>query len=86
MRGEMLWFNEVKSFGFIRTEDGERLYVHSSGFLPGQTPVGRCAGRLVSFERQAVEGDSRAIGVSFVPEVASRRARPRQGSRSLSSW
>ena len=56
MRGEMLFFNDTKSFGFIRTEEGERLYVHRDGFLPGTPPEGRCAGKKVTFERQEVEG------------------------------
>ena len=32
----MVWFNAVKGFGFIRTEDDERLYVHSSAFEPAE--------------------------------------------------
>jgi len=43
--GTMLWFDEANDFGFILTEEGERISVHRSGFLPGETPVGRCAHR-----------------------------------------
>ena len=39
MQGKMLWFNEQKEHGFILTDEGERLYVHRDGFLPGQPPV-----------------------------------------------
>jgi hypothetical protein len=28
--GTMLWFDEAKNYGFILTDDGERLYVHRS--------------------------------------------------------
>jgi len=37
MRGEMLWFNDVKDLGFILTEEGERLSVlgPGSGDEPG---------------------------------------------------
>jgi len=37
MRGEMLWFNDVKDLGFILTEEGERLSVlgPASGDEPG---------------------------------------------------
>ena len=32
MQGQMLWFNEVKDHGFIRTDEGERLAVGGTGF------------------------------------------------------
>lgn len=85
MRGTMIWFNKEKGYGFIRTDDDERLYVARSGFEPQDVPESRCGGREVTFERLAVEGDSRAVNVSFVPdEGPGRRARlrsPRTGSR-----
>ena len=70
MRGKLLWFNETKGFGFIRTEEDERLYVHRSGFEPGQAPVGRCAEKLVTFERETadVEGGYCAVAVSIVED------------------
>jgi cold shock CspA family protein len=73
----MLWFNADKGFGFIRTEQDERLYVARTGFLPGRVPVERCAGREVTFER--VEGDTQpcAVGVDFPPPVVQGRARRR---------
>jgi cold shock CspA family protein len=84
MRGEMLFFNDTKSFGFIRTEEGERLYVHRDGFLPGKPPEGRCAGKKVTFERQELEGElmfeeepiegehsHQAVGVAMCDEAAS---------------
>jgi cold shock CspA family protein len=79
MQGTMLWFNLDKGFGFIRTEDDERLYVARSGFVPDQLPTGRCAGRPVTFERHAEEGDSRAVNVVFAVAVEQRRARLRRG-------
>lgn len=81
MRGKLLWFNEAKGFGFIRTEEDERLYVHRSGFEPGQVPVGRCAEKLVTFERETadVEGGYCAVSVSIVEDAPSgRRARLRR--------
>jgi cold shock CspA family protein len=79
MRGTMLWFNETKDLGFISTEDGEQLRVHGGGFVPGAIPKGRCAGAVVTF-RVAEEEDARkAEDVSFVQEVAPRRARLRHG-------
>jgi len=85
MRGEMLFFNDTKSFGFIRTEEGERLYVHRDGFLPGTPPEGRCAGKKVTFERAEIEGDAiegeyshQAMGVAMLEEAMGGRARLRR--------
>jgi cold shock CspA family protein len=79
MQGKMLWFNIDKGFGFIRTQEDERLYVARSGFVDGQVPTERCAGREVTFDRQAQEGDARAVNVAFPVHADPRRARLRQG-------
>ena len=75
VQGKMLWFNEAKNFGFIRTEEGERLYVHRDGFLPGDAPVGRCAGVAVTFNVSSGEPERKAVDVVIVREEASKRAR-----------
>ena len=84
MHGKMLWFNEVKDFGFIETEEGERLYVHRTAFV-GSAPVGRCAGLAVEFT--IVEGDGetpRAAAEVTVPlESEHGRARHRRSSGRL---
>jgi cold shock CspA family protein len=78
MLGTMIWFNMDKGHGFIRTEAEERLYVAMDGFKPGEAPTERVAGRAVTFEREATEGDPRAVQVSFVVEDGPpRRARLR---------
>lgn len=79
MRGKMLWFNAVKGFGFIRTEEDERLYVHRTGFEAGQLPVGRCAEKKVSFEREIadVEGGYQAVSVSILDEAPNGGGRAR---------
>jgi cold shock CspA family protein len=86
MQGTMLWFNVDKGYGFIQTEEGERLYVAHSGFLPSHEPKPRCKGRAVSFQRQVCEGDTRAVEVSFVRRVEPPRARLRtpRGGRAIS--
>jgi cold shock CspA family protein len=85
MRGKMLWFNSEKGYGYLQTENDERLYVASDGFLPEEEPTSRCAGRHVTFERQEGEGEPRAVDVAFVPESElPNRARlrtPRSGSK-----
>ena len=86
MQGTMLWFNVDKGYGYIQTEQDERLYVAKSGFLPEHPPVPRCKGRAVSFERHIAEGDASAVNVSFVAMSADpRRARLRhqRGGRSI---
>jgi cold shock protein len=81
MKGKMLWFNEAKGFGFIETETGERLYVHASGFLAGQAPVGRCSGVPVEFSRDLGEGGYYAARVTREPEVDRRRTTRHTGAR-----
>ena len=79
MLGKMLWFNEEKNHGYIRTEEGERLYVDREGFLPGDAPVGRCAGLDVTFDvGEDEDGERFAVGVSLVPEPERKRARRRR--------
>jgi hypothetical protein len=80
MRGELIWFNPEKRFGFIRTEDDERLLVEEDGFLPGHVLGDRCAGTPLTFEREAadVEGGFRAVHVSVVADAVPRRARLRR--------
>jgi cold shock CspA family protein len=85
MDGTMLWFNADKGYGFIQTQEDERLYVADTGFLTGHEPPPRCKGALVTFERQVLEGDTRAVNVAFVSTGDPRRARLRhaRGGRSL---
>jgi hypothetical protein len=80
----MLWFNEVKGFGFIRTESGERLQVDRGGFVDSAAPVGRCAGLPVNLTVAERDGERIAVAVSLVVDKAPRRAR-RRGSTLRSS-
>lgn len=77
MNGCMLWFHDVKGYGFIRTDDGERLYVERDGFLNGDAPVGRCAGLPVRLSVEEHGGRRVAVNVALVSEEAPRRARRR---------
>src|SRR5690242_9866126 len=74
MRGQMLWFNDKKDHGFIRTDEGERLQVDGAGFAPGQRPEGRCVDKVVTFEIDEDGSERRAQNVVFEQEAASRRA------------
>lgn len=75
----MLWFNEAKDYGFISTEEGERLYVPGTGFTDGVRPKGRCAGLPVSFRVTQSRGRRQAEATTLVEEVAPRRARRHHG-------
>jgi hypothetical protein len=70
----MLWFNDAKDLGALRTDDGERIDVPGAAFSPGEKPLGRCAGKEVEFER--LEGGVSAL--AFIPELTPRRARLRR--------
>lgn len=74
MRGTMLWFNEAKDAGALRTDDGDRMDVPGTAFLPGEKPLGRCAGRTVEFEQL----EERVSALAFVHESNPRRARLRR--------
>jgi cold shock CspA family protein len=77
MRGKMLWFNEKKDLGFIRTDEGERLSVLGPAFAGGKRPEGRCAQAVVTFEIEETDGDRQAENVILVEDDAPRRARLR---------
>jgi cold shock CspA family protein len=83
MRGQMLWFNEKKGHGFIRTDEGERLRVDGSGFAAGERPEGRCAEKVVTFQVGNGGDGRRAENVVFEPQVVARRARLRGSGRGV---
>jgi cold shock CspA family protein len=76
----MLWFHEVKGHGFIRTDEGERLYVEREGFVAGAAPVGRCAGLRVEFRIDQRRDGRAAVDVSVVSDAPARRARRRSSA------
>jgi hypothetical protein len=71
VRGTMLWFNEAKDLGALRTDEGERIEVPGTAFEPGEKPVGRCRGKAIEFDQLTV------TGIAFVPMLSARRARRR---------
>ena len=73
----MLFFNEEKDYGFIRTADGERIAVNRAGFLPGEVPIGRCAGLPVQLTPVETDKGRVATAVSVIVEREVGRARRR---------
>ena len=80
MEGELLWFNEVRQDGMIRTDDGGEISVLGRAFPNGRGPVGRCGGMRVRFDRVTAAEGAKAVSVSYVPAELPRRAR-RRGRR-----
>jgi hypothetical protein len=70
----MLWFNETKDLGALRTDEGDRMDVAGTAFLAGEKPLGRCAGMPVEFECS----DDGVHRLAFVRESNPRRARLRR--------
>ena len=77
MRGKMLWFNEEKDYGYISTDEGERLYIAGAGFAEGKRLEGRCAGLAVEFAVVSVEGSREARECMLVEDEVPHRPRRR---------
>ena len=58
--GRVKWYNEIKGYGFIETEEGEDIFVHRSGL--SRTYLGLETGQKVEFEKK--EGDKGLIAVN----------------------
>ncbi len=68
MKGRVKFFNEMKGFGFIESDDGKEFFVHQTGLNEG---VVLQEDNRVSFD--VVEGDRgpKAVNVSLANEDAS---------------
>lgn len=72
----MLFYNAEGDYGFIRTEDGERIAVSKAGFVD-ECPEGRIAGRAVRLVPVETDEGRVATEVEFVEEKVGNRARRR---------
>jgi cold shock CspA family protein len=76
--GTVLWFNKVKGYGAISSNDGERVYVDRPGLGADVDPEELCRGVEVEFEVRTGSNGPEAHGLRMVPPpVPAGRARRR---------
>ncbi|HBC80273.1 MAG TPA: cold-shock protein [Bacteroidales bacterium] len=64
MKGTVKWYDRVKGFGFLQTEDQKDIFVHRSGLESPQTELE--TGQVVEFEVETREKGPVAIKVRRV--------------------
>ncbi|MBA7521752.1 Cold shock protein CspA [subsurface metagenome] len=58
MKGTVKWYNDLKGYGFIQTEDNKDIFVHRSGL---DSSSGLETGQTVEFEIE--QGDKGPIAI-----------------------
>jgi cold shock protein len=61
MKGTVKWYDRVKGYGFLQTEEGKDIFVHRSGLEVSQSELE--AGQAVEFEIEQREKGPVAIKV-----------------------
>ncbi|MBN1820277.1 MAG: cold shock domain-containing protein [Prolixibacteraceae bacterium] len=61
MKGKVKWYDEIKGFGFIVTDDGKDIFVHRSGLK--KSHLGLKEGQVVEFETKEGEKGPVAFNV-----------------------
>ena len=64
MKGTVKWYDRVKGYGFIQTEDDKDVFIHRSGLEVSYTELE--AGQAVEFEIEQREKGLSAIKVKRV--------------------
>ena len=64
MKGTVKWYDRVKGYGFIQTEDDKEIFIHRSGLELSYTELE--AGQVVEFEIEQREKGPVAIKVKRV--------------------
>jgi len=61
MKGTVKWYDRVKGYGFLQTEDNKDIFVHRSGLEVSQNEL--VAGQAVEFEVEQREKGPVAVKV-----------------------
>lgn len=64
MQGTVKWYDEVKGFGFIKTEDDKDVFVHRTGLKDSQ--FGLDADQSVQFELKESDRGPVAVNVEII--------------------
>jgi CspA family cold shock protein len=64
MKGTVKWYDRVKGYGFLQTEDNKDIFIHRSGLEVSHTELE--AGQTVEFEIEQREKGPVAIKVKKV--------------------
>jgi CspA family cold shock protein len=64
MKGTVKWYDRVKGYGFLQTEDNKDIFVHRSGLEVSHTDLE--AGQAVEFEIEQREKGPVAVKVKKV--------------------
>jgi len=62
MKGTVKWYNDLKGYGFIQTEDNKDIFVHRSGL--DSSSEGLETGQTVEFEIE--QGDKGPIAIKVI--------------------
>jgi len=63
-KGKIKWYNEIRGFGFIETENGDDIFVHRSGL--SSTYGGLQPDQQVQFETKQGEKGLFAVNVKSI--------------------
>jgi len=66
MRGKVKWYNHVKGYGFIQSEDNTDVFVHRTGLV--NSYYGLSEGQTVDFDTKQGEKGLIAINVKVIKE------------------